>query len=482
MYEAAIVVFHILYLVGDAFKLLDITRKHVRFPVYLLMPHLVLLWSDAVIVNTLLIVCFLYTTVRLHFFTFRYSQCDNLRINVLYGGQLLIRFSLWGLTVQVLYYVLVITLTSWAPSWTSTPSWMAFLSFLNFNDNVILFWADAFVTAVFFLFLLANGTLRLLFTCYRLGILRRILIAVNLWIPVVNLFLMNYICNKAIEEYDGECCRLDNRLLRSAGRTCQTQYPFILLHGIGFRDLKHLNYWGRIARELTRNGAVLYYGHQEAWGTIERNSAMISAKINEVLAETGGQKVNIIAHSKGGLDARYLICEPGMAAKVASLTTICTPHRGSELISFLNKLPDGIYRYIASVFNRTFARIGDQEPDFYAATKQLSPEYCHEFNMKYPDAPEVYYQSYASVMNRFSADSLLSIPHLLMRFSGAGKNDGLVSEASAKWGAYRGTFVSTGRRGISHGDIIDLKREDYRGFDVLEEYIKIVQDLKEKGF
>lgn len=480
MYETIIVAFLSLYLVGDAFKLLDITRKQVRIPVYLLMPHLILLWSDKVIINILLIICFLYTTVRLHFFTFRYSQCNNLRINVLYGGQLLIRFSLWGLTLQLLYYILVISLTSWATFRNS--SWLSLLGFLNFNNNTILFWADALATAVFFLFLLANGTLRLLFSCYRLGILRRILIAVNLWIPVVNLFLYNYICNKAIEEYDGECCRLDNRILRSAGHTCRTQYPLILLHGIGFRDLKHLNYWGRIARELTRNGAVLYYGHQEAWGTIERNGTMISAKINEVLTETGCQKVNIIAHSKGGLDARYMICELGMASKVASLTTISTPHRGSELIAFLNKLPDGIYRHIASGFDRTFARIGDQEPDFYAATKQLSPEFCQEFNLKYPDAPEVYYQSYASVMNRFSADRLLSIPHLLMRFSGAGKNDGLVSEASAKWGEYRGTFVSSGRRGISHGDIIDLKREDYRGFDVLEEYIKMVRDLKEKGF
>lgn len=393
----------------------------------------------------------------------------------------MIRFSLWGMTAQGLYYLLILILSRKLPeaAWGSLGSLREFLSI---NHIGVLFWTDAFVTLFFFLFLLANGTLRLLFTCYRLGILRRILIAVNLWIPVVNLLLMNYICNKAIEEYDGECCRLDSRLTRSSQRTCRTQYPLILLHGIGFRDLKHLNYWGRIARELTRNGAELYYGHQEAWGTIERNGAMIRDTINEVIAATGCDRVNIIAHSKGGLDARYMICELGMAAKVASLTTISTPHRGSELITFLNKLPDGIYRYIASGFDRTFARIGDQKPDFYAATKQLSPEYCQEFNLKYPDAPGVYYQSYASVMNKGSADSLLGIPYLLMRLSGAGKNDGLVSEVSARWGEFKGTFVSTGRRGISHGDMIDLKREDYRGFDVREEYIKIVQGLKEKGF
>ena len=38
------------------------------------------------------------------------------------------------------------------------------------------------------------------------------------------------------------------------------------------------------------------------------------------------------------------------------------------------------------------------------------------------------------------------------------------------------------RRGISHGDIIDLKREDYRGFDVVEEYVKIVSRLRRLGY
>lgn len=478
MYEAILVFFLVLLIIGDACKLVDITKKYVRFPVYLLIPHVIHLWSKdfflSTISNILLIFCYLYVSVRLHFFTFRNSQCDNFRVNILYGGQLLIRFALWGLTIQLLYYYVFLFHGGYLPG--------SLWEFLGFYKNPLLFWLDFLITMLFLLRLLANGTLRLLLTCYRLGILRRILIAVTLWIPVVNLFLMHYICKKATEEYVGECCRFDNRMMRTDNLSCRTRYPIILLHGIGFRDLKHLNYWGRIPRELTKNGAVIYYGHQEAWGTIERNGAMIRDKINEVLAQTGCDKVNIIAHSKGGLDARYTISGLGMASKVASLSTVSTPHMGSELIAVLNKLPDGMYRHIASAFDKTFARIGDQEPNCYAASKQLSPELCQAFNQKYPNAPEVYYQSYASVMKTFSADSLLSIPHLLMRLAGAGENDGLVTKSSATWGEFRGTFVSSGRRGISHGDMIDLKREDYRGFDVLEEYIKIVQDLKKKGF
>lgn len=65
---------------------------------------------------------------------------------------------------------------------------------------------------------------------------------------------------------------------------------------------------------------------------------------------------------------------------------------------------------------------------------------------------------------------------------GHSENDGLVSSSSAKWGIFKGVFQNKKRRGISHGDMIDLKREDYNGFDVIEEYIKIVEELKEMGY
>ncbi len=105
-----------------------------------------------------------------------------------------------------------------------------------------------------------------------------------------------------------------------------------------------------------------------------------------------------------------------------------------------------------------------------------------EFNRKYPDSPKVYYQSYASCVKHTLGDGLLSIPNLLMFLAGASRNDGLVTTESAKWGNFRKTFVSAGRRGISHGDMIDLKREDYKGFDVVEAYVEIVAELKGMGF
>ena len=55
----------------------------------------------------------------------------------------------------------------------------------------------------------------------------------------------------------------------------------------------------------------------------------------QVLAETGAEKVNIIAHSKGGLDSRYAISCLGMDKYVATLTTINTPHYGCDMVDYL---------------------------------------------------------------------------------------------------------------------------------------------------
>ena len=62
-----------------------------------------------------------------------------------------------------------------------------------------------------------------------------------------------------------------------------------------------------------------------------------------------------------------------------------------------------------------------------------------------------------------------------------GPNDGLVSETSAKWGESYTFLTASGKRGISHGDVIDLNRTNIEGFDVREFYVELVADLKTRG-
>ena len=331
------------------------------------------------------------------------------------------------------------------------------------------------------LLLLFSGTLRIFFTSRRLGVVRRIVMLLTWWIPVVNLVVLLYACRLVYEEYDFERERAALRALRVDSDLCATRYPLLLVHGIGFRDLRYFNYWGRIPRELKRNGAVIYYGNQEALGTVAYNAEDIRKRILQIREETGAEKVNIVAHSKGGLDARCAITTLGMSPYVASLTTMNTPHRGCRFVDYACRLPEGFYRFVAGCFDRTFARFGDKSPDFYTATHQFSTEASARFNENTPDMPGVYYQSYTSKMRNPFSHLLLSVPYCMIRPL-EGENDGLVSVESAKWGEFRGVFSNQRLRGISHGDIIDLTRQDYRSFDVLETYVRIVAELKEKGF
>ena len=63
-----------------------------------------------------------------------------------------------------------------------------------------------------------------------------------------------------------------------------------------------------------------------------------------------------------------------------------------------------------------------------------------------------------------------------------GLNDGLVSVESAKWGERFTLLEPEGKRGISHGDVVDLNRENIRSFDVRECYVKLAADLKRRGY
>ena len=389
----------------------------------------------------------------------------GLRARIMMGGRRAVHWGLYAAAVQIFIFLRLLF---------RPPGFYVMIG-TGFRILYML------LAAAGILLLLFSGTLRIFFTSRRLGVVRRIVMLLTWWIPVVNLVVLLYACRLVYEEYDFERERAALRALRVDSDLCATRYPLLLVHGIGFRDLRYFNYWGRITRELKRNGAVIYYGNQEALGTIAYNAEDIRKRILQIREETGAEKVNIIAHSKGGLDARCAITTLGMSPYVASLTTMNTPHRGCRFVDYACRLPEGFYRFVAGCFDRTFARFGDKSPDFYTATHQFSTEASARFNENTPDMPGVYYQSYTSKMRNPFSHLLLSIPYCLIRPL-EGENDGLVSVESAKWGEFRGAFSNQRLRGISHGDIIDLTRQDYRSFDVLETYVRIVAELKEKGF
>lgn len=66
-----------------------------------------------------------------------------------------------------------------------------------------------------------------------------------------------------------------------------TKYPMLMVHGVGFRDLKWPLYWGRIPGVLSGMGAELFYGQQDSWARVEDNAKTVKARIRQILDETG---------------------------------------------------------------------------------------------------------------------------------------------------------------------------------------------------
>lgn len=330
--------------------------------------------------------------------------------------------------------------------------------------------------------LLINGGIRVFATSLQLGIKWRVLLILLWWFPLVNLVLLWKIGRIVREEYTVEMEKAALNAVRCVNETCKTAYPLVLVHGVFFRDRKYFNYWGRIPGELIRNGATVYYGQQQSAASVEDAGTELRDRILRIIQETGCGKVNLIAHSKGGLDARYAISRLGLAPYVASLTTINTPHRGCAFADWLLKrVPKGLCGWVAARYNGALRKLGDTQPDFYAAVCDLTAERCRAFNAAAPDVSGVLYQSVGSKMKGWtSAPFPQNFSYLLVRHFDR-ENDGLVGVESMKWGTAFQMLTAPGRRGISHGDMIDLNRQNIRRFDVREFYVGLVRDLRMRG-
>ena len=268
--------------------------------------------------------------------------------------------------------------------------------------------------------------------------------------------------------------------------TCNTKYPIVLIHGAGFRDLKWPVYWGRIPAALERRGAAVYYGLQDSWGSAETNAAAICERIDAILAETGADKVNIIAHSKGGLDARMAASSLGCGARIASITTVATPHRGSKTVDRLFRAPRSLWNIAAFAVNNWIRLVGDKKPDFLKLCEGFTTPAMERFNRENPDVPGVLYRSYACVMSHPLSDvNLSTASYVVGRIEGL--NDGLVSVESALWGTERHVLRSGVLRGISHLDAIDLRRMPFTGkqgdgvADICDVYVAMAESLREQG-
>lgn len=271
---------------------------------------------------------------------------------------------------------------------------------------------------------------------------------------------------------------------------CATKYPVLLLHGFGFRDEIPFRYWGRIPDALRDEGIKVYDGLGDATASPYDNAAMISNRIDQILRDTGAEKVNIIGHSKGGLDARCIASQYDKnAERIASVTLMATPNNGSKTLDFIaNHVPENVIKAVVKPIGLVYRLLGDKHEDTFNSIMLFTTKGADRFNADNKDVDGIYYQSYAGCMSRMYSDPILCWTYPMV-FLIEGSNDGLMTPKNAKWGDFKGVVKAPTFRGVSHSDLTDCHARPYTSkqkegcvSDPVVFYKEIMADLKSRGF
>ena len=227
-------------------------------------------------------------------------------------------------------------------------------------------------------------------------------------------------------------------------------FPIILAHGIARFDVLHeevkkefdlsddqfndrFQYFKNVRTFLEANGFDVFSTSKrnvfntnvDFAGSLVKRAEQLKIQVENVLNETGAEKVHIIAHSMGGLDARMMIVDFEMADKVASLTTLGTPHFGTILAD-----------RVLGFGGKTLIKLLDDYLNLdFDGFKDLTVEKCEAFNSRAMDSEVrngVFYQTYSSYEEGNDMFLPLFAPWAFIRMFD-GRNDGLVPYSSQMW-------------------------------------------------
>jgi triacylglycerol lipase len=235
----------------------------------------------------------------------------------------------------------------------------------------------------------------------------------------------------------------------------KTKYPIVLAHGLGgFDELFGVyDYWYGIPSSLADGGATVFVTQVSPLNSPQARGEQLIDQIETITAITGKPKVNLIGHSQGGIDIRYVrAVRPDL---VASVTTVGSPHQGADLADFLADNVEGgsFAEIVLDLLGGALGTIlnllsgADNPNDASAALQALSAAGMAQYNAQYPvGLPSTYCGSGAAVtggIRNYSwtgtgvltnaldvSDAALGVAALFYDES----NDGLVERCSARFG------------------------------------------------
>lgn len=259
------------------------------------------------------------------------------------------------------------------------------------------------------------------------------------------------------------------------------KHPVLLCHGYGgFSMLVSPSPLHEPCMRLRGHGIVAFAPNIVPYATISIRAEQWAEIIENIKANYGYDKFNVVAHSMGGLDMRYAITKYGLANSVVSLTTIAAPHHGTSLAEIVLTAPLTVKEKLGELFDWFGESIYPaSKSDAVAAVEQLTREYVtEEFNPGIPNDENVAYFSYSAAVGKGTKHPLNPIYKLQNQliYHREGVNDSFVGMESAKWGKHLGTIS------LSHLEQIEIQVNKDRKPLVENLWRDLVMNLRDSGY
>lgn len=262
-----------------------------------------------------------------------------------------------------------------------------------------------------------------------------------------------------------------------------SRFPIVLVHGwTGFDQIGPIEYFYNVPDTLRQHGYAVLVAVLDPYNSVEVRSAQLAEQLDGFLKKSRSRKLNIIAHSQGGLDSRRAISTLGYGDRVEALVTIATPHRGTPIADIALGLGPGPGEDALAFLLNLIGAAGGNESDAVASFESISTDFVqNEFNPANPDDPRVSYISWTGLTCPLGincqdiCDVEIRWAYDLIYLS-AGDNDGMVPVSSAPWGDYRGTIPADHFDEI--GQVLGVTGPN---FDHLEFYLGVAEDLAASG-
>ncbi len=295
------------------------------------------------------------------------------------------------------------------------------------------------------------------------------------------------------------------------------KYPIVLAHGFNASPTSLWGFNKELIEALKKDhGDRVFTTQVSPFNSVRKRAEELKLEIDKILICTRSEKVNIIAHSMGGLDARYLVSRLNYKDHVASITTISTPHWGTKIADDFHAPVGKIPKHAVAVITNGIGQVTldsceNKDCDLSAALSDMSENANNQFNQNTPDVVHgMLYQSYAGVSGHSLDEAVrqktkkecqikmlmgegmhdvmqpLLIPIEISVSHGHGNNfrpnDGVVTVQSAIWGNFLGCIPADHLAEVGQINANKDKPNAGTDFNYIRFYRTLAFNLAKQGY